>query len=389
MQNAKVIIKSMYQKLHPSYSFQPNDLLLEEELYSTITDEKFRYILSFLQKQINILFTDLMKCIGSHFKAEDSRNLRYYLQLEQDLEEGLSNTEYSFQMTPKYKELSQSCLGFLAENYGSEVPADTQMIRIMMYEPIFELQDIVELGQPRNYYVSMNLIGEGSYAHVFKYKDDNYDTSFVLKRAKKELTDDELKRFRNEFLTMKSLNSPYIVRVFKYNDKKNEYTMELANQTLEELITHTPQLDVKTRKWLVMQILKAFKYIHRRHLFHRDISPKNVLIFLYDDVKYVAKISDFGLVKLPNSDLTSVYTSVKGYFNDTSDLEKVGFHNYKIWHEIYALTRLIYFIMTGKIHYQKDSESVDKFYRVGTNGDTQKRYKNIEELETAFITTDW
>ena len=45
--------------------------------------------------------------------------------------------------------------------------------------------------------------------------------------------------------------------------------------------------------------------------------------------------------------------------------------------------------MTGKIHYQKDSESVDKFYRVGTNGDTQKRYKNIEELETAFITTDW
>lgn len=33
----------------------------------------------------------------------------------------------------------------------------------------------------------LKLIGEGSYAHVYKYKDTFYDHPFVLKRAKKTL----------------------------------------------------------------------------------------------------------------------------------------------------------------------------------------------------------
>lgn len=100
------------------------------------------------------------------------------------------------------------------------------------------------------------------------------------------------------------------------------------------------------RKNIVNQILRAFQYIHSKNLLHRDISPKNILLKLYEDV-IVVKISDFGLVKIPDSQLTTVNTDFKGYFNDPSLIVE-GFDKYSMVHETYALTRLIYYIMTGK-----------------------------------------
>lgn len=39
----------------------------------------------------------------------------------------------------------------------------------------------------KDYNFFLKIIGEGSYAKVFKYKDDFYDKYFVLKRAKNDL----------------------------------------------------------------------------------------------------------------------------------------------------------------------------------------------------------
>ena len=75
------------------------------------------------------------------------------------------------------------------------------------------------------------------------------------------------------------------------------------------------------------------------------------MLKIYDDA-IVVKIADFGLVKLINSDLTSVNTQFKGYFNDPG-LVVEGFDNYNILHETYALTRILYFVLTGKTNADK------------------------------------
>lgn len=59
---------------------------------------------------------------------------------------------------------------------------------------------------------------------------------------------------------------------------------------------------------------------------HRNLSPSNVLIKAYNDV-LVIKISDFGLAKDSNNEVTTVNTEFKGYFND-SNLKLEGFNNY-------------------------------------------------------------
>ncbi len=231
----------------------------------------------------------------------------------------------------------------------------------------------------------ITLIGEGSYAHVYKYKDEYYNESFVLKRAKKDLTDKEIERFKEEYNQLSKLCSPYIIKVYNYNDVKNEYVMELMDISLDEYIKrNNGNITAKERKNIVYQILRGFKYIHSKGLLHRDISPKNILIKIYDDAKIV-KISDFGLVKIPESQLTSINTEFKGYFNDMS-LQLEGFASYSMLHETYAITRLIYFVMTGKTNVDKiDNAELKEFVNTGMNPEKRKRFKSIEEIEKGFI----
>lgn len=230
----------------------------------------------------------------------------------------------------------------------------------------------------------LKLIGEGSYAQVFRYKDSFYDYQFVVKRAKKNLTEKELIRFKREFEQMKSLSSPYVVEVYSYNYEKNEYIMEYMDCTLDKYISeNNGRLTFSQRKSIVLQILRAFKYIHSKDMLHRDICPKNVLLKLYDDAR-VVKISDFGLVKIPDTELTSVSTEYKGYFNDP-ELRLEGFNTYCIIHETYAITRLVYFVMTGRTNTEK-IENVDlkNFVIQGLSSDKKKRFQDIDELISAF-----
>ena len=227
-------------------------------------------------------------------------------------------------------------------------------------------------------------VGEGSYANVFKYKDTFYNRFFILKRAKKGLDAKELARFRREYDVMNTLSSPYVVEVYNYNSAKNEYIMEYMDDTLDGYISsHNSILDCKQRKSIVLQILRAFEYIHSKGQLHRDVSPKNILVKLYEDT-IVIKIADFGLVKIPNSSLTSANTEPKGYFNDPI-LAVEGFNTYNIEHEIYALTRIVYFVMTGKMNTNNIvNQSLKKFVEKGLNPDRSERFKDVSEMKIEF-----
>lgn len=181
--------------------------------------------------------------------------------------------------------------------------------QIFQYRRYSEMK--IKLESQSNKHANLHLIGEGSYALVYYYKDDFYDKKIALKRAKKDLTSKELERFKREFDELKSFKSPYIIDVYSYNAENREYTMEYMDSNLYDFIrTNNDKLTTAERKNYVYQVLKAFKYIHSKGRLHRDINPKNILIKIYDDVP-VVKISDFGLIKQEESTLTTVNTDFK------------------------------------------------------------------------------
>ena len=250
---------------------------------------------------------------------------------------------------------------------------------------IYSWKRIDSFKKKNNKSLNLNMIGQGSYAHVYSYYDDDYSKKFIIKRAKKDLTPEELERFKKEYLEMKKLNSPYIVEVYSYNSESNEYIMEYMDSTLLDYIQkNNSKLTVQTRANLVYQLLKGLDYIYSKGILHRDISYTNILIKEYDST-LVLKISDFGLVKTKDSDLTRTDESIKGSLHDPN-LDVVGYKNYKLEHEIYSLMFVINFIMTGKRSFSEcKDEAFKQFLLKGVNPDLSKRYTDIGEIRRAFV----
>lgn len=357
--------------------------------YSDDYDKSLSEILAILHKKLNKLFEYMNYRLGSgHYTADASREL---IGLIEDIEKlkGVAKTfNIDVVMEDHYQVVINKCNEFLSPSGGSTMPEDFKRISIIDYDSIFKIKtdDYIEI-KDKNIKYKIKYIGEGSYAKVFKYKDKEYNKTFVIKRANKNMREDELERFKLEFKSMKNLNSPYIVEVYRIDEENMEYLMEYMDETLEQYINkNNTKLGINTRVMLVRQILRAFKYIHSKGVLHRDISTKNILVKKYEDT-VVLKVSDFGLVKVPNSELTRKGTEIKGSLNDYKSLEILGFDNFTIEHETYALTRLIYFIMTGKETLEQYNKTkYNAFVSKGICEKLDNRYKSIEEIELAFNT---
>ena len=360
------------------------------DLYKSFRNQKLREILMTLHHDLVGLFRTMNERLPTgeheaHFWAEPSRDLIKRIEIIFSLVSSLKETPLAFQIDPYYLDLLTRCRDFLSSSGGSSLPPNMAKVELYYTLPIFlPLSSITISHKQHDFTFDLKLIGSGSYANVYKYKDTFYNRPFILKRAKKELTDKEVARFKREFDVMNGLSSPYILEVYCYNPDKNEYIMEYMDYTLDGYIAaHNSTLTIIQRKGIAQQILRAFDYLHSKGHLHRDISPKNILIKEYDDT-LVVKLSDFGLVKIPDSTLTTVNTEFKGYFNDPA-LVVEGFNTYGIVHETYALTRVIYFVMTGKTNTEKiTNQNLRAFVEKGLNPDKIKRFQNIRDMISAF-----
>ena len=362
------------------------------DLYKSFRNQKLREMLMTLHHDLVGLFRTMNERLPTgeheaHFWAEPSRDLIKRIEIIFSLVSSLRETSLAFQIDPYYLDLLTRCRDFLSSSGGSSLPPNMAKVELYYTLPIFlPLSSITISHKQQDFTFDLKLIGSGSYANVYKYKDTFYNRPFILKRAKKELTDKEVARFKREFDVMNGLSSPYILEVYCYNPDKNEYIMEYMDYTLDGYIAaHNSTLTIIQRKGIAQQILRAFDYLHSKGHLHRDISPKNILIKEYDDT-LVVKLSDFGLVKIPDSTLTTVNTEFKGYFNDPA-LVVEGFNTYGIVHETYALTRVIYFVMTGKTNTEKiTNQNLRAFVEKGLNPDKIKRFQNIRDMISAFKT---
>jgi serine/threonine-protein kinase len=379
--NVENTIETHYRKLADSLS---NEF---EDLYESISNEKLRALFSTLHTRVVNLFDSMnhrlpTKDCSSHFWADPSRELIQAIEIIGALERSLKKSEFSFAVDEYYREKIAFCKTFLSKSGGSAIPPTTEKMELYYTIPIFSLQRSIVIENQKNI-SDLKLIGEGSYAQVFKYFDKFYIKTFALKRAKIDLTPKELERFRREYKQMSGLNSPYVLEVFGYNEANKEYVMEFMDAPLDKYISkNNGKLLFQERLKLGLQIIRAFMYIHSKNILHRDISPKNILIKEYDDV-VVVKIADFGLVKVVDSHLTSVSTEFKGYFNDPN-LVVEGFDKYDVLHETYALTRILYYVLTGRTSTDRVSPNLRSFIEKGLSSDKRLRFKNIDELRQDF-----
>jgi serine/threonine protein kinase len=150
--------------------------------------------------------------------------------------------------------------------------------------------------------------GHGGMGTVYEAVQENMDRPVAVKVLRAELANEPevLVRFRREAETIASLRHPNIVAVSDFEQPEGEapfLVMELLNgESLRARIARMGAQDANVVVTIAMQILSALEAAHGAGIVHRDLKPDNVFVVEHVDGTMQAKLLDFGVAKLMESD---------------------------------------------------------------------------------------
>jgi eukaryotic-like serine/threonine-protein kinase len=148
-------------------------------------------------------------------------------------------------------------------------------------------------------------VGSGGMADVYCAEDLQLGRQLALKLLHRRFAEDDefVERFRREASSAAGLQHPNVVQVFDRGEWDGTYyiAMELLpGRNLKQVVRDHGALDPALAVDLVIQILKAARFAHRRGIVHRDIKPHNVIV----DDEGRAKVTDFGIARAGASEMT-------------------------------------------------------------------------------------
>ena len=203
-------------------------------------------------------------------------------------------------------------------------------------------------------YRVLNRIGSGGMADVYCAEDLQLGRRVALKLLYRRFAEDEefVERFRREASSAAGLQHPNVVAVFDRGEFDGTYyiAMEfLEGRSLKQVVRQDGALEPDRAIDLVIQILKAARFAHRRGIVHRDIKPHNVIV----DDEGRAKVTDFGIARAGASDMTET-GSIMGTAQYLSPEQAQG-HPVDARADLYSIGVVLYELLTGRVPFDAES----------------------------------
>lgn len=182
--------------------------------------------------------------------------------------------------------------------------------------------------QSVNDYISLSVIGKGAFGEVRVCRSKNNNKIVAIKKLVKEEMHrkNQIIHVRTEKeILLKAMDHDWVVNLISsFQDEKHLY---LVMDFLPggDLMTQLIAKDIfseKDSKFYMAELVLAVESVHKLNCIHRDLKPDNILI----DKRGHIKLSDFGLCKLLNEDLYSIY----GNENSNKLLNKNAHKEYKL-----------------------------------------------------------
>ena len=203
-------------------------------------------------------------------------------------------------------------------------------------------------------YRVISRLGSGGMADVYLAQDQLLGRHLAVKVLHHHFAEDHefVERFKREASSAAALSHPNIVGIFDRGEWNGTYYIAMeyvAGRSLKAIIREDGALDPVNAIEIVVQILRAARFAHRRGVIHRDLKPHNVIL----DEEGRARVTDFGIARAGASDMT-LTGSVMGTAQYLSPEQAQGFAVSSA-SDLYSVGVILYELLTGVVPFEGES----------------------------------
>jgi len=215
-------------------------------------------------------------------------------------------------------------------------------------------------------YRVISRLGSGGMADVYLAQDQLLGRQVAVKVLHHHFAEDHefVERFRREASSAAALSHPNIVGIFDRGEWNGTYYIAMeyvAGRSLKAIVREQGPLDPATAIDIVVQILRAARFAHRRGVIHRDLKPHNVIL----DEEGRARVTDFGIARAGASDMT-LTGSIMGTAQYLSPEQAQG-HMVSETSDLYSIGVILYELLTGVVPFEGETAVAIAFKQVSAD----------------------
>jgi eukaryotic-like serine/threonine-protein kinase len=212
-------------------------------------------------------------------------------------------------------------------------------------------------------YRVISRLGSGGMADVYLAQDQLLGREVAVKVLHHHFAEDQefVERFRREASSAAALSHPNIVGIFDRGEWNGTYYIAMeyvAGRSLKTIVREQGPLEPALAIDIVIQILRAARFAHRRGVIHRDLKPHNVII----DEEGRARVTDFGIARAGASDMT-LTGSIMGTAQYLSPEQAQGYAVSDA-SDLYSVGVILYELLTGVVPFEGETAVAIAFKQV-------------------------